>query len=72
MSCGISTLNSIFPICTGAVNQPHHLKGENNMTRKRYQKLYLSEMTKLMAHKDGAAKCIKAAATNKASNWMNG
>ena len=42
------------------------------MTRKRYQKLYRSEMTKLMAHKDGAAKCIKAAATNKASNWTNG
>ena len=41
------------------------------MTRKRYRKLYRSEMTKLMAHKDGAAKCIKAAATAKASNWTN-
>lgn len=39
------------------------------MTRKRFQKLYRSEMTKLMAHKDGAARCIKAAATAKASNF---
>lgn len=33
------------------------------MTRKRYQKLFRSEMTKLMAGKPGAASCIKAAAT---------
>jgi len=39
------------------------------MTRKRFQKLFRSEMTKLMAHKDGAAKCIKHAATNRASVW---
>lgn len=39
------------------------------MTRKRYQKLFRSEMTKLMAHKEGAAQCIKHAATNKASSW---
>lgn len=32
------------------------------MTRKRYQKLFRSEMTKLMKGKPGAAHCIKAAA----------
>lgn len=42
------------------------------MTKKRFQKLFRSEMTKLMAHKDGAAKCIKFAATNNASIWTNG
>jgi hypothetical protein len=42
------------------------------MTKKRFQKLFRSEMTKLMAHKEGAAKCIKAAATNSASVWQNG
>lgn len=42
------------------------------MKRKRFQKLYRSEMTKLMAHKEGAAKCIKFAARNKASVWTNG
>lgn len=29
------------------------------MTAKRYHKLFRSEMTKLMAHKPGAAECIK-------------
>lgn len=33
------------------------------MRAKRYHKLFRSEMTKLMVHKPGAAKCIKAAAT---------
>lgn len=33
------------------------------MTSKRYHKLFRSEMTKLMAHKPGAAMCIRAAAT---------
>lgn len=33
------------------------------MTSKRYHKLFRSEMTKLMAHKQGANMCIKAAAT---------
>lgn len=33
------------------------------MTAKRFHKLFRSEMTKLMAHKEGAAMCIKAAAT---------
>lgn len=42
------------------------------MTRKRFQKLFRSEMTKLMAHKEGAAKCIKHAATNNAGVWTNG
>ena len=42
------------------------------MTRKRYQKLFRSEMTKLMLGKPGAARCIKAAATNNASIWQNG
>lgn len=32
------------------------------MTRKRFHKLFRSEMTKLMAHKQGAAGCIKVAA----------
>lgn len=41
------------------------------MTRKRYQKLYRSEMAKLMAHKNGAAKCIRLAATVRASDWRN-
>lgn len=41
------------------------------MTRKRFQKLFRSEMTKLMAHKEGAAKCIKFAAKNNASVWAN-
>lgn len=41
------------------------------MTRKRYQKLFRSEMTKLMHGKTGAAQCIKAAATNNASIWQN-
>lgn len=41
------------------------------MTRKRFQKLFRSEMTKLMAHKDGAAKCIKFAARANASAWGN-
>jgi hypothetical protein len=41
------------------------------MTRKRFQKLLRSEMTKLMAHKAGAAKCIKHAARNSASAWTN-
>ena len=41
------------------------------MTRKRYQKLYRSEMTKLMAHKKGAGMCIKFAANNNASVWAN-
>lgn len=35
------------------------------MTRKRYQKLFRSEMTKLMAGKPGAAGCIKAAARSR-------
>lgn len=42
------------------------------MTRKRFQKLFRSEMTKLMHGKPGAAKCIKHAATNSASIWANG
>lgn len=41
------------------------------MTRKRYQKLFRSEMTKLMAHKEGASQCIRAAATNNAAVWQN-
>ena len=41
------------------------------MTKKRFQKLFRSEMTKLMQGKPGAAKCIKAAATNSSSNWTN-
>lgn len=41
------------------------------MSRKRFQKLFRSEMTKLMAHKCGAAQCIKTAATSNASNWQN-
>lgn len=41
------------------------------MTRKRFQKLFRSEMTKLMAHKDGAAICIRAVATATASNFKN-
>lgn len=41
------------------------------MTRKRFQKLFRSEMTKLMAHKDGAGNCIRAAATATASNFRN-
>lgn len=40
------------------------------MTKKRYQKLFRSEMTKLMAHKDGAARCIRAAANNTAANFQ--
>ena len=32
------------------------------MTSKRFHKLFRSEMTKLMAHKQGANMCIKAAA----------
>ena len=39
------------------------------MTRKRFQKLFRSEMTKLMAHKNGAAQCIRAAANATASNF---
>lgn len=42
------------------------------MTRRRFQKLFRSEMTKLMAHKEGAGKCIKHAASNNASIWTNG
>lgn len=41
------------------------------MTRKRFQKLFRSEMTKLMAHKNGAGNCIKAAAKATASNFKN-
>ena len=41
------------------------------MTRKRFQKLFRSEMAKLMAHKDGAGKCIKTAANATASNFKN-
>ena len=41
------------------------------MTRKRFQKLFRSEMTKLMAHKPGAGKCIKHAASNRADVWGN-
>lgn len=32
------------------------------MTSKRFHKLFRGEMTKWIAHKDGAAGCIKAAA----------
>lgn len=42
------------------------------MTRKRYQKLFRSEMTKLLAGKPGAAKCIRFAATKRAGDWGNG
>jgi len=35
------------------------------MTRKRFQKLFRSEMTKLMAGKPGAGQCIKAAAKSR-------
>lgn len=35
------------------------------MTRKRFQKLFRSEMTKMMCGKLGAAECIKAAATSR-------
>lgn len=35
------------------------------MKRKRYQKLFRSEMTKLMAGKPGAGQCIKAAANSR-------
>lgn len=39
------------------------------MTRKRFQKLFRAEMTKMMAHKDGAAECIKAASNATAKNF---
>ena len=41
------------------------------MTRKRYQKLFRSEMTKLVAGQPGAAKCIRAAAAKCAADWGN-
>ncbi len=41
------------------------------MTRKRFQKLSRSEMTKLMAHTDGAANCIRAAARITVRNFGN-
>ena len=40
------------------------------MTRKRFQKLCRSEMTKLMAHNDGAGKCIKVAANTTIRNFQ--
>lgn len=40
------------------------------MTKKRFQKLFRSEMTKLMAHKNGAAQCIRAAANATAKNFQ--
>ena len=40
-------------------------RGDLKMTRKRFQKLFRSEMTKMMHGKPGAAACIKAAATSK-------
>lgn len=41
------------------------------MTRKRYQKLFRSEMTKLVKGQTGAAMCIRAAATKRAADWGN-
>lgn len=41
------------------------------MTRKRYQKLFRSEMTKLMQHREGAGMCIQAAANAILTNNYN-
>ena len=41
------------------------------MTRKRYQKLFRSEITKLMQYKKGAGMCIRAAANATLTNSYN-
>lgn len=41
------------------------------MTRKRFQKLFRSEMTKLMSGKPGAGKCIMHASRNSVSAWAD-
>lgn len=41
------------------------------MTRKRFQKLFRSEMTKLMQHQSGAGGCIRCVANATINNFNN-
>jgi hypothetical protein len=41
------------------------------MTQKRFQKLFRSEMTKLMQHQEGAGVCIRSAANATLNNFNN-